>query len=138
MFSPQNPNSPIASTTELDADLSRITTPLFLQGELRDCATLEVAIHTAVSVHGQTAHKMHTPARRLARAYIQARGNGLWPPEIAAGTARNSVAGLILAARACGDDVGRLLFWWSNCVVLREMVAAAFGIEMRIAEERTR
>jgi hypothetical protein len=105
---------------------------------LRDCATLEVAIHTAVSVHGQTAHKMHTPARRLARAYIQARGNGLWPPEVAAGTARNSVAGLILAARACGDDVGRLLFWWSNCVVLREMVAAAFGIEMRIAEDRTR
>ena len=76
-----------------------------LEGELRDAASIEVALYSVVAEHGSSAHKVHTPARRLARFYKYAFKN--WSPERRAATARNIVSGLVLVSRACGNDVPR-------------------------------
>jgi hypothetical protein len=76
-----------------------------LEGELRDAASIEVALYSIVAEHGSSAHKVHTPARRLARFYKYAFKN--WSPERRAATARNIVSGIVLVSRACGNDVPR-------------------------------
>ena len=75
------------------------------EDELRDTAAAEVALYSTVAEHTSSSHKLHTPARRLARLYIHAFRN--WSPERRASTARNSVQGLVLVVRACGNDVPR-------------------------------
>ena len=76
-----------------------------LEDELRDSAAIEVALYSVVAEHGSSSHKVHTPARRLARLYVHAFKN--WSPERRASSARNSVLGLVLVVRACGNDVPR-------------------------------
>eukprot|EP01018_Ginkgo_biloba_P032923 Gb_21265 [translate_table: standard] len=95
-----------------------------LEGELREAAAIEAALYTVAAEHGSSSHKVHSPARRLARLYIHACKH--WSQDRRAGAARNAASGLILAAKACGNDVPRLTFWWSNTVVLREIVTQAF------------
>ncbi|CAK9226911.1 unnamed protein product [Sphagnum jensenii] len=94
---------------------------LKLEDELRDAAAIEVALYSVVAEHASSAHKVHTPARRLARFYIHAYKN--WSPERRPSIARNIVSGLVLVVRACGNDVPRLTYWWSNVVVLRETIS---------------
>lgn len=43
-----------------------------LEEELREVAALEVSLYSIVPEHGSSAHKVHTPARRLSRLYIHA------------------------------------------------------------------
>lgn len=76
-----------------------------LEDELRDSAAIEVALYSVVAEHGSSSHKVHTPARRLARLYVHAFKN--WSPERRASSARNSVLGLVVVVRACGNDVSR-------------------------------
>jgi hypothetical protein len=76
-----------------------------LEDELRDAAIIEVALYSVVAEHGSSAHKVHTPARRLARIYKYAFKN--WSPERRAATAKSIVSGLVLVSRACGNDVPR-------------------------------
>lgn len=95
-----------------------------LEGELREAAAIEAAVYSVAAEHGGSSHKIHSPARRLARFYIHACKH--WSQDRRAGAARNAVSGLILAAKACGHDVPRLTFWWSNTVVLREIVSQTF------------
>lgn len=76
-----------------------------LEEELREVAALEVSLYSVVPDHSNSAHKLHTPARRISRIYIHAckhfaRGKR-------ATIARNSVSGLVLVARSCGNDVSR-------------------------------
>jgi len=95
-----------------------------LEGELREAAAIEAAVYSVAAEHGGSSHKVHSPARRLARFYIHACKH--WSQDRRAGAARNAASGLILAAKACGHDVPRLTFWWSNTVVLREIVSQTF------------
>ncbi|KAH9302245.1 hypothetical protein KI387_013828, partial [Taxus chinensis] len=95
-----------------------------LEGELREAAAIEAAVYSVIAEHGGSLHKVHSPARRLARLYIHACKH--WSQDRRAGAARNAASGLILVAKACGNDVPRLTFWWSNTVVLREIVSQSF------------
>ncbi|KAJ4904097.1 nucleolar protein gar2-related [Raphanus sativus] len=102
-----------------------------LEEELREVAALEVSLYSVVPDHSSSAHKLHTPARRISRIYIHAckhfaRGKR-------ATIARNSVSGLVLVARSCGNDVSRLTFWLSNIITLREIISKAFG-KSRVTE----
>ncbi|KAI3472166.1 hypothetical protein Pfo_029654 [Paulownia fortunei] len=96
-----------------------------LQSELREVAALEIALYSVVPEHGSSAHKVHTPARRLSRLYIYA--CKYWSQDKRATVARNTVSGLVLVSKSCGNDVSRLTFWLSNTVVLREIISQAFG-----------
>jgi hypothetical protein len=81
---------------------------LHQEDELRGTAAIEVALYSIVAEHTSSAHKVHTPARRLARLYVHAFKN--WTPERRASSARNSVQGLVVVVRACGNDVPRCGF----------------------------
>ncbi|KAK6149187.1 hypothetical protein DH2020_016712 [Rehmannia glutinosa] len=96
-----------------------------LESELREVAALEIALYSVVPEHGSSAHKVHTPARRLSRLYIYA--CKYWSQDKRATVARNTVSGLVLVSKSCGNDVSRLTFWLSNTVVLREIISQAFG-----------
>lgn len=95
-----------------------------LERELIEAAALEVALYSVVSEHGSSSNKVHAPARRLSRLYLQA-GKGMKK----ASAAQSAVSGLIVVAKACGNDVPRLTFWLSNCVVLRVIISEAFADE---------
>lgn len=96
-----------------------------LEEELREVAALEIALYSVVSEHGSSAHKLHTPARRLSRLYFHA--CKYWSQDKRATVAKNTASGLILVAKSCGNDVSRLTFWLSNAVVLRVIISQAFG-----------
>lgn len=92
-----------------------------LEGELIEAAGIEVALYSVVAEHGSSISKVHAPARRLSRLYFQAK-EGMRR----ASTAQSAVSGLVVVAKACGNDVPRLTFWLSNCVMLRAIVSEAF------------
>ncbi|KAK7396272.1 hypothetical protein VNO78_17156 [Psophocarpus tetragonolobus] len=96
-----------------------------LEEELREVAALEVSLYSIVPEHGSSAHKVHTPARRLSRLYIHACKH--WTQKRRATVAKNTVSGLILVAKSCGNDVSRLTFWLSNTIVMREIISQTFG-----------
>ncbi|XP_050381658.1 uncharacterized protein LOC126798677 [Argentina anserina] len=96
-----------------------------LEEELREVAALEISLYSVVPEHGSSAHKVHTPARRISRLYIHACKH--WTQEKRATIAKNTASGLVLIAKSCGSDVARLTFWLSNTVVLRGIISQAFG-----------
>ncbi|KAF8043859.1 hypothetical protein BT93_A1991 [Corymbia citriodora subsp. variegata] len=96
-----------------------------LEEELREVAALEISLYSVVPEHGSSAHKVHTPARRLSRLYIHACKH--WTQDKRATIAKNIVSGLVLIAKSCSNDVPRLSFWLSNAIVLREIISQAFG-----------
>uniref|UniRef100_A0A1J3DFM5 Dilute domain-containing protein n=1 Tax=Noccaea caerulescens TaxID=107243 RepID=A0A1J3DFM5_NOCCA len=96
-----------------------------LEEELREVASLEISLYSVVPDHSSSAHKLHTPARRISRLYIHACKH--WSQEKRATVARNTVSGLILVAKSCGNDVSRLTFWLSNIIALREIISQAIG-----------
>lgn len=81
-----------------------------LEEELRDVAALEISLYSVVPEHGSSAHKVHSPARRLSRLYVHACKH--WTQNKRATIAKNSVSGLVLVAKACGNDVSRYV----NCI----------------------
>ncbi|KAE8720140.1 F28J7.14 protein, putative isoform 1 [Hibiscus syriacus] len=91
-----------------------------VERELREAASIEAALYSVVAEHGSSMTKMHAPARRLSRLYLHACKEG---SQLRRGSAaRSAVSGLALIAKACGNDVPRLTFWLSNCVVLRAII----------------
>ncbi|KAH7519023.1 hypothetical protein JRO89_XSUnG0151300 [Xanthoceras sorbifolium] len=96
-----------------------------LEEELREVAALEISLYSVVPEHGSSAHKVHTPARRLSRLYIHACKH--WTQDKRATIAKNTVSGLVLVAKSCANNVSRLTFWLSNTIVLREIISQAFG-----------
>ncbi|KAJ1269083.1 hypothetical protein BS78_07G183500 [Paspalum vaginatum] len=97
-----------------------------LEQELREVAALEVSLYSVVPEHGSSAHKLHTPARRLSRLYIHA--SKFWPEDKRASVAKSIASGLVLVAKSSSNDASRLTFWLSNAIVLREIIAQTFGI----------
>ncbi|XP_076940862.1 uncharacterized protein LOC143610207 [Bidens hawaiensis] len=98
-----------------------------LEGELREAAAIEVGLYSIVAEHGSSISKVHAPARRLSRLYLHACKENSQSRR--ASSARSIVSGLILVAKACGNDVPRLTFWMSNCVVLRAIIYITFEQE---------
>ena len=76
-----------------------------LEEELREAAAVEVSLYSVVAEHGSSAIKVHAPARRLSRFYLHACKAG--SPAKRASAARTAVSGLVLVAKACGNDVPR-------------------------------
>ncbi|CAM6039305.1 unnamed protein product [Sphagnum compactum] len=107
--------------TQLEQELKK------LEDELRDSAAIEVALFSIVAEHVGSPHKLHTPARRLARLYVHTFRNR--SSDRCINSAKNYAAGLIVAVRACGNDVARLTYWWSNVVVLRESIMQACNVD---------
>ncbi|XP_062195051.1 uncharacterized protein LOC133898390 [Phragmites australis] len=106
-----------------------------LEQELREVAALEVSLYSVVPEHGSSAHKLHTPARRLSRLYIHA--SKFWSTDKRASVAKNTASGLVLVAKSCSNDASRLTFWLSNTVVLRVIIAQTFGISRQSTPTRT-
>ncbi|KAJ9562584.1 hypothetical protein OSB04_007744 [Centaurea solstitialis] len=98
-----------------------------LEGELREAAAIEVGLYSIVAEHGSSVNKVHAPARRLSRLYLHACKENSQSRR--ATSARSIVSGLILVAKACGNDVPRLTFWLSNSVVLRAIIYNSFEKE---------
>ncbi|KAK7266920.1 hypothetical protein RIF29_19581 [Crotalaria pallida] len=92
-----------------------------LEGELREAATIEAALYTVIAEHGNSMSKVHAPARRLSRLYLHACKENIKGRK--SGAAKTSVSGLVLVAKACGNDVPRLTFWLSNAIVLRTIIS---------------
>lgn len=116
-----------------------------LENELRESAAIEVSLYSVVAEHVSSINKVHAPARRLSRLYLHATKESF---SRRASSARSIVSGLVLVAKACGNDVpryilstkrvahffieylfdfvsgseNRLTFWLSNCVVLRAII----------------
>ncbi|EOA12980.1 hypothetical protein CARUB_v10025966mg [Capsella rubella] len=107
-----------------------------LEDELKEAAALEAAVYSVAAEHSSSMSKVHAPARRLARFYLNAcKGNGSDHSKRAS-AARAAVSGLILVSKACGNDVPRLTFWLSNSIVLRAILSR--GMEkMKIVPEKT-
>uniref|UniRef100_A0A0D9X9J3 Dilute domain-containing protein n=1 Tax=Leersia perrieri TaxID=77586 RepID=A0A0D9X9J3_9ORYZ len=102
-----------------------------LEQELREVAALEVSLYSVLPEHGSSAHKLHTPARRLSRMYIHA--SKFWSSDKIASVAKNTVSGLVLVAKSCSNDASRLTFWLSNTVVLREIIAQTLGVSRQLS-----
>ncbi|KAL6994459.1 hypothetical protein U1Q18_043552 [Sarracenia purpurea var. burkii] len=96
-----------------------------LEGELREAAAIEVGLYSVVAEHGSSINKVHAPARRLSRLYLYACKESSQSRRATA--ARSAVSGLVLVAKACGNDVPRLTFWLSNSVVLRAIISRAIA-----------
>ncbi|KAL6644570.1 hypothetical protein ACP70R_016178 [Stipagrostis hirtigluma subsp. patula] len=101
-----------------------------LEQELREVAALEVSLYSVVPEHGSSAHKLHTPARRLSRLYIHA--SKFWSADKRASVAKNTASGLVVVAKSCSNDASRLTFWLSNTVVLREIIAQTFDVSRQL------
>lgn len=76
-----------------------------LEGELREAAAIEASLYSVVAEHGSSVSKVHAPARRLSRMYIQA-VKGSYKSR-RANAAQTIVSGLVVVAKACGNDVPR-------------------------------
>uniref|UniRef100_A0A7N0T7P3 C2 NT-type domain-containing protein n=1 Tax=Kalanchoe fedtschenkoi TaxID=63787 RepID=A0A7N0T7P3_KALFE len=96
---------------------------IMLEGELREAAAAEVSLYSIIAEHGSSMSKLHAPARRLSRLYMHTSKNG--SKTRIARAARSAASGLVLVAKACGNDVPRLTFWLSNCVLLRAIISQA-------------
>ncbi|WJX12491.1 hypothetical protein P8452_02986 [Trifolium repens] len=100
--------------SELKAEVER------LREELREAAALEASMYSVIAEHGST-NKVHAPARRLSRFYFHARRTG--SPAKIASAAQSVISGFVLVSKACGNDVPRLTFWFSNLILLRAIVS---------------
>lgn len=79
-----------------------------LEGELREAAAIELSLYSVVAEHGSSMKKVHAPARRLSRLYFHA--NKQSPKSGRGSAAKSIVSGLVLVAKACGNDVPRYAF----------------------------
>ncbi|XP_061370788.1 uncharacterized protein LOC133313429 isoform X2 [Gastrolobium bilobum] len=105
--------------TELKAEVE------MLREELMEAAALEVSMYSVVAEHGSSSNKVHAPARRLSRFYFNACSVG--SPAKIASAAQTAISGFVLVSKACGNDVPRLTFWFSNLILLRAIVSK--GVE---------
>lgn len=90
----------------LDSKMQHLKQNLkMLEGELREAAALEAALYSVAAEHGSSISKVHAPARRLSRLYSYACKESFQLRRASA--SRSIISGLILVAKACGNDVPR-------------------------------
>lgn len=113
-------------TTILDGKIQQLEHKIkMLEGELKEAAAIEASLYSVVAEHGSSMSKVHAPARRLSRLYLHACRESFQSRRATA--ARSAISGLVLVAKACGNDVPRLTFWLSNSVVLRTIISQTIG-----------
>ncbi|XP_076888145.1 uncharacterized protein LOC143538467 [Bidens hawaiensis] len=95
-----------------------------LEDELREVAALEVSLYSVVQEHADSAHKVHTPTQHLSKLYIHMGKRFSQQKRDTIG--KNIISGLVMISTSCGNDVSRLTFWWSNIIVLKELITEAF------------
>ncbi|CAL5415252.1 unnamed protein product [Camellia sinensis] len=78
-----------------------------LEGELREAAAIEISLYSVLAEHGSSTNKVHAPARRLSRLYLHACEESSQSRR--ASVARSAASGLVLVAKACGNDVPRAI-----------------------------
>ncbi|KAJ6754427.1 EEIG1/EHBP1 PROTEIN AMINO-TERMINAL DOMAIN PROTEIN [Salix purpurea] len=114
-------------TTILDGKIQKLEHKIkMLEGELKEAAAIEAALYSVISEHGSSMSKVHAPARRLSRLYLHACRESFQSRRASA--ARSAISGLVLVAKACGNDVPRLTFWLSNSVVLRTIISQTIEV----------
>jgi len=95
-----------AKNTGLDSKIEQLENKInMLEGELREAASIEAALYSVAAEHGSSMSKVHAPARRLSRLYLHACKENI--PARRSGAAKSAVSGLVLVAKACGNDVPR-------------------------------
>jgi hypothetical protein len=72
---------------------------------LKEAAAIEASLYSVVAEHGSSMSKVHAPARRLSRLYLHACRESFQSRRASA--ARSAISGLVLVAKACGNDVPR-------------------------------
>ncbi|XP_071694250.1 uncharacterized protein [Rutidosis leptorrhynchoides] len=90
-----------------------------LEDELREAAGIEISLYSVVAEHGSSINRVHAPSRRLSRLYVHSCKTN---SSRRATSAKCIVSGLVSVTKACGNDVPRLTFWLSNCIVLRAII----------------
>lgn len=97
-----------ARTSILDSKIQQLDHRIKkLEGELREAAAVEAALYSVVADHGSSMSKVHAPARRLSRLYLHSYRESSQCRRATA--ARSAVSGLVLVAKACGNDVPRYI-----------------------------
>ncbi|KAJ0249873.1 Uncharacterized protein HA466_0153000 [Hirschfeldia incana] len=99
-----------------------------LEGELCETAAIEAALYSVVAEHASSSAKVHAPARRLLRLYLHACRENLLISR-RANAAKSVVSGLVIVAKACGNDVPRLTYWLSNTIILRAIISDKTSVE---------
>ncbi|MCO5573612.1 hypothetical protein L7F22_027384 [Adiantum nelumboides] len=102
-----------------------------LEGELQDVATIEMFVFSTVAEHGEAPHSVLVCACYLTKLLINTVTN--WSHHRWASLMRSTVSGLLLASRACGQDVARLTFWWSNVLALRYALVSSCSNNLEIS-----
>ncbi|CAA0820127.1 Unknown protein [Striga hermonthica] len=107
-----------------------------LEGELMEAAAIEFSLYSVAAQHGSSMSKVHAPARRLSRFYFTTANQHNSISAVAnqhnsISAAKSIVSGLVLVAKACGNDVPRLTFWLSNSMVLRVIVNRSSGDSLK-------
>lgn len=98
-----------------------------LEQELREVAALEVSLYSVVPEHGSSAHKLHTPARRLSRLYIHA--SKFLSEDKRASVAKSIASGLVLVAKSSSNDASRY-----NLVTLNLNFSSSLTLPKKILE----
>ncbi|KAH0991881.1 hypothetical protein GBA52_003364 [Prunus armeniaca] len=119
-----------------DSKVDLESTIELLKEELREAAAVEVGLYSVAAEHGSSANKIHAPARRLSRFYLNACKTSSQAKK--GNAARAAITGLILVSKACGNDVPRLTFWLSNSIVLRGIISQTLGKPQISAQPRTK
>ncbi|KAI5075174.1 hypothetical protein GOP47_0009250 [Adiantum capillus-veneris] len=102
-----------------------------LEGELQDVATIEMSVFSTVVEHGESPNSVLVCACQLTKLLIHAITN--WSQQRRASLMRSTISGLLLATRACGQDVARLTFWWSNVLALRHAFVSSFSDNLPVS-----
>ncbi|MCO5559934.1 hypothetical protein L7F22_013538 [Adiantum nelumboides] len=102
-----------------------------LEGELQDVATIEMFVFSTVAEHGEAPNSVLVCACHLTKLLINTVTN--WSHHRWASLMRSTVSGLLLASRACGQDVARLTFWWSNVLALRYALVSSCSNNLAVS-----
>jgi len=98
-----------------------------LEEELREAAAIEIGLYSVMAEHLNSKRKVHAPARRLSRFYRHTYKTGSQAKK--ASCARSIISGLVVAAKACGNDVPRYVNPYKETSLFSSTFLNIFRIE---------